>query len=100
MSKKPTPMCAVPVNHVVISAYEYRILIEDLQRFCGENAKLRQDLSARIGDIGRLEKELEKAEHDLEEFKRSTDFWYKKSRAAEDALKAIKEAANATPENT
>lgn len=100
MSKKPTPMCTVPVNHVVISAYDYRILIEDLQRFCVENAKLRQDLKARIEEIDDLKKELEKDKEDLETLKHSRDFWYEEHQKTKTALNAIKEAANASPENS
>lgn len=100
MSKKPTPMCTVPVNHVVISAYDYRILIEDLHRFCGENTKLRQDLKARISEIDNLQKALDEAKEELESAKGLERFWYEKCCETKRKLDELKEKSDAGPENS
>lgn len=99
MSKRK-PMCQVPAGYAVIDLYEYRLLTDDVQRYCDENAKLRDDLRSRISEIDMLEKELDGVKEELERVKNAEDIWYKRSREFEDKLKALERASDASPENS
>lgn len=100
MSRRPKPMCQIPVGYLCVSVDEYRMLVEDLQRFCTENRDLREDLRSRISEIDMLEKELEEVKEELSRVKNAEDIWYKRSREFEDKLKALERASDASPENS
>ena len=99
MSKR-RPMCQIPVGYLCVSVDEYRILVEDLQRFCTENRDLRGDLHSRINEIDKLEKELDEVKEELERVKNAKDIWYKRSREFEQKLKELEEKPDASPENS
>ena len=99
MSKRP-PMCQVPAGYAVIDLYEYRLLTDDVQRYCDENAKLREDLRSRISEIDNLQKALDEAKEELESAKGLERFWYEKCCETKRKLDELKEKSDASPENS